>query len=209
MEGRCRHVLTAQFALHPTRIVSPSLHGAHCMRPQVEAQRLSLQDCCRRAPLAKAHPWVLLCSCGSPGCRPPHSPTAQIAVSRPPSTPHRPLLRPHARAPSICPSRASARSLVLGRFPPISPTVTCAQVPDGRQRRHEAVREAVANARVVAAPNDGALDAARGTRGSRRSPLSSRHQPGAVGNVHVNSHIFIYHGTLNSHISIMVLSTLT
>ena len=127
MEGLCRNVLTAQFALHPTRIVSPSLHGAHCMRPQMEAQGLSPQDCRRRAPpLAKAHPWVLLCECGSPGCRPP--PTAQIAVSRPPSTPHRPL-RQHARAPSICPSCASVRSLAdfLGRSPPLYP-LTCAQV---------------------------------------------------------------------------------
>ena len=65
----------------------------------------------------------------APGAAPPlPPPTAQIAVSRPPSTPHRPL-RPHARAPSICPSRASAFSALLGRFPPIP--LTCAQVRNG------------------------------------------------------------------------------
>ena len=60
--------------------------------------------------------------------RVPPPPTAQIAVSRPPSTPHRPL-RQHARAPSICPSCASVRSLAdfLGRSPPLYP-LTCAQV---------------------------------------------------------------------------------
>ena len=129
MEGRCRHVLTAQFALHPTRIVSPSLHGAHCMRPQVEAQRLSLQDCCRRAPLAKAHPWVLLCSCGSPGCRPPPPPHRPDCGLPPP------LDSPPPAAPPACSCAIhmplSRLSALLGRFPPISPNVCT-----GAQRHH-------------------------------------------------------------------------
>ena len=126
-KGRCRYVLTAQFALHPTRIVSPSLHGAHCMRPQVEAQRLSLQDCCRRAPLAKAHPWVLLCSCGSPGCRPPHPPHRPDCGLPPP------LDSPPPAAPPACSCAIhmplSRLSALLGRFPPIP--LTCAQVRNG------------------------------------------------------------------------------
>ena len=86
--GRCRwrggagRFCTAQFALHPTHIVFPSLHGAHCMRPQVEAQRCSPRDRRRRAP-RKGIQRVLLCSCGRrPGCRPP--PPRMIAVSPPP-----------------------------------------------------------------------------------------------------------------------------
>ena len=132
--GRCRwrcgagRFCTAQFALHPTRIVFPSLHGAHCMRPQVEAQRCSPRDRRRRAPRkgkgihgcfcahaaaamlaarsppprpSQRHPWVLLCSCGRrPGCRPP----AQIAVSPPPPSNSHRLLRPlYTRAPFIYP----------------------------------------------------------------------------------------------------------
>ena len=63
-----------------------------------------------------------------PPPRVPPPPPRMIAVSRPPSTPHRPL-RQHARAPSICPSCASVRSLAdfLGRSPPLYP-LTCAQV---------------------------------------------------------------------------------
>ena len=132
--GRCRwrggagRFCTAQFALHPTHIVFPSLHGARCMRPQVEAQRCSPRDRRRRAP-RKGIQRVLLCSCGRrPGCRPP--PPRMIAVSPPPpphpSNSHRPLRPLYTCAPFIYPcfpcvisvtSRASARSLrtTLGR----------------------------------------------------------------------------------------------
>ena len=154
--GRCRwrggagRFCTAQFALHPTHIVFPSLHGARCMRPQVEAQRCSPRDRRRRAP-RKGIQRVLLCSCGRrPGCRPP--PPRMIAVSPPPSSnSHRPLRPLYTCAPFIYPyfpcaisvtSRASARS--LADFPPFPPT--CAQVQNStiyfkltRPRRGEAV----------------------------------------------------------------------
>ena len=131
MEGLCRNVLTAQFALHPTRIVSPSLHGAHCMRPQVEAQGLSPQDCRRRAPPSQRHIHGCFCAnAAAPGAAPPHCPDCGLPPpldSPPPAPPacscaiYMPFLR---------------LSALLGRFPwPIPPLIS-PNVCTGAQQRH-------------------------------------------------------------------------
>ena len=60
-------------------------------------------------PLAKAHPWVLLCECGSPGCRPP------------------PLPRLRSPAPPRLPTARSASMLVRHLYALLAPQ--CAPWP--------------------------------------------------------------------------------
>ena len=90
--GRCRwrggagRFCTAQFALHPTHIVFPSLHGAHCMRPQVEAQRCSPRDRRRRGPRKGIHGCFCAHAAAAPGAAPPPRMTA-VSPPRPPQIP--------------------------------------------------------------------------------------------------------------------------
>lgn len=130
--GRCRwrggagRFCTAQFALHPTHIVFPSLHGAHCMRPQVEAQRCSPRDRRRRAPRKGIQGCFCAHAAAAPGAAPPAQNDCGLTPPpTPPSNSHRPLRPLYTCAPFIYPyfpcvisvtSRASARS--LADFPP-------------------------------------------------------------------------------------------